>query len=126
MVETVQTKEQIESKTPISPVRYKSPPGPKPLSTVFTVQNQENNLESVLQIEQLTENAKSLQTKSADQPNGLTQLGISPRKPSLSFKQLARLHSRLSSEMGDSRVKLKALEFDKLSDHSEGINKIRA
>ena len=115
MVEKVQTKDQIESQRPISPVRYHSPPvgGPKPLSSVFTVQ-QENGTGEQTDVAHLA----------TDPANGLAQLSVSPRKPSLSFKNLALMQSRLKSEMDDSRVKLKALDFDKQStrsnDQSEG------
>ena len=117
MVEQVQTKDQIESKRPISPVRYHSPPpGLKPLSTVFTVQQENGGNQAATDVAHLT--------NPADQTNGLAQLNVSPRKPSLSFKNLALMQSRLKSEMDDSRVKLKALDFDKQStrsnDQSEG------
>ena len=112
MVDKVQTKEQIESNRPISPVRYDSPGLPKPLSSVFTVQ----------------ENAANLVEMNGEQVNGQAvsqsatgQLTATNRKQSISFKQLALMNARLRSEMNDSRVKIKILEFDKQSsDHSEG------
>lgn len=113
MVEKVQTKDQIEANRPISPVRYNSPPpGLKPLSTVFTVQ-QENGTAGG---DQAPMDASHLTNPT--EANGLAQLNVSPRKPSLSFKNLALMQSRLKSEMDDSRVKLKALDFDKQSTRS--------
>lgn len=119
MVEKVQTKDQIEAKRPISPVRYNSPPpGLKPLSTVFTVQQENGGAADQAPMD------TSHLANPAEQANGLAQLNVSPRKPSLSFKNLALMQSRLKSEMDDSRVKLKALDFDKQSnrsnDQSEG------
>lgn len=117
MVEKVQTKDQIESKRPISPVRYHSPPaGLKPLNTVSAAVQQEA-------ADQMPADAAAhLVTDPAN--GGPAQLNVSVRKPSLSFKNLALMQSRLKSEMDDSRVKLKALDFDKTStrsnDPSEG------
>lgn len=117
MVET-QTKTQIESTRPISPVRYNSPPLSKPLSSVYTVQ-QDANLENVIS-NQPTD--QLLNAAAAGQPKGISQpkLNISARKPSLSFKHLALMQARLHSEMNDSRVKLKALDFEQSNDLSEG------
>ena len=114
----VQTKDQIESKRPISPVRYHSPPhGLKPLNTVSAAVQQEAD-------GQMATAADTAAHLATDPANGPAQLNVSTRKPSLSFKNLALMQSRLKSEMDDSRVKLKALDFDKQStrsnDPSEG------
>ena len=128
MIEKVQTKDQIESKRPISPVRYNSPPGPKPLSSVFTIQQDGDLLKNGLKTEILIndQQPQDLAINGTQQITNLAQsatnqLNVTNRKPSLSFKQLALVQTRLKSEMNDSRVKLKAIDFDKQSnDHSEG------
>lgn len=111
MIEKVQTKEMIESKKPMTPVRYNSPNPPKPLSTVFTVQQENVDTNAI-------KNGKIID-QIIDSKSAIDQ--IDTRKPSISFKNLTLMQTRLKSEMNDSRVKIKTLEFDRQSnDQSEG------